>query len=122
MNSKQKLEENGDVLPDWKPNRGINYISCFDFPEGKRITTLKEYLLENNPNKGILYDYAEKPEQYQIGIDTFARAEANMNFEEIMACCRFNIDKYTWRKKGQDIEDFKKIIAYAEFGIKQLEK
>jgi len=63
-----------------------------------------------------------KPEQYQIGIDTFTRAEANMNFEEIMACCRFNIDKYTWRKKGQDLEDFKKIIAYAEFGIKQLEK
>jgi len=69
-----------------------------------------------------LEEYSNKPEQYQIGIDTFARAEANMNFEEIMACCRFNIDKYTWRKKGQDIEDFKKIIAYAEFGIKQLEK
>ena len=63
-----------------------------------------------------------KPEQYQIGIDTFTRAEANMNFEELMACCRFNIDKYNWRVKGQDLEDFKKIIAYANFAIKQLEK
>jgi hypothetical protein len=68
------------------------------------------------------YDQNSKPEQYRIGIDTFARAEANMNFEEIMACIRFNLDKYTWRRKGQDLEDFKKIIAYAEFGIKQLEK
>ena len=64
----------------------------------------------------------DKPEQYQIGIDTFTRAEANMNFEELMACCRFNIDKYNWRVKGQDLEDFKKIIAYAKFAIKQLEK
>lgn len=64
----------------------------------------------------------DKPEQYKIGIDTFARAEANMNFEELMACCRFNIDKYNWRVKGQDLEDFKKIIAYANFAIKQLEK
>lgn len=76
----------------------------------------------DNSNKGILHGFDARSKQYQIGIDTFTRAEANMNFEEIMACCRFNIDKYTWRKKGQDLEDFKKIIAYAEFGIKQLEK
>lgn len=65
---------------------------------------------------------SEKPTQYQIGIDTFERAEANMTKEEIIACCKFNIDKYNWRKKGQDIEDFKKIIDYANFAIKQLEK
>lgn len=65
---------------------------------------------------------SEKPTQYQIGIDTFERAEANMIKEEIIACCKFNIDKYNWRKKGQDIEDFKKIIDYANFAIKQLEK
>lgn len=40
---------------------------------------------------------SEKPEQYQIGIDTFERSEANMTKEEILACCRFNIDKYNWR-------------------------
>jgi len=65
---------------------------------------------------------SEKPTQYQIGIDTFERAEANMSKDEIIACCKFNIDKYNWRKKGQDIEDFKKIIDYANFAIKQLEK
>lgn len=63
-----------------------------------------------------------KPEQYQIGIDTFERSEANMTKEEILACCRFNIDKYNWRKKDQDLSDFKKIIDYANFAIKQIEK
>ena len=65
---------------------------------------------------------SEKPEQYQIGIDTFERSEANMTKEEILACCRFNIDKYNWRKKDQDLSDFKKIIDYANFAIKQIEK
>lgn len=63
-----------------------------------------------------------KPVQYQIGIDTFERAEANLSKEEIIAVCKFNIDKYCWRKKNKDIEDFKKIIDYANFAIKQLEK
>ena len=63
-----------------------------------------------------------KPIQYQIGIDTFERSEANMTKEEILACVRFNIDKYNWRKKGQDKEDFKKIIDYANWGLKQLEE
>ena len=62
-----------------------------------------------------------KPIQYQIGIDTFERAEANMTKEEILSCVKFSIDKYNWRKKGQDKEDFKKIIDYANWGIKQLE-
>ena len=62
-----------------------------------------------------------KPKQYQIGIDTFQRAEANMTKEEILACIRFNIDKYVWRKKGQDKEDFEKIIDYANWALKQLE-
>ena len=63
----------------------------------------------------------DKPIQYQIGIDTFERAEANMTKEEILACVRFNIDKYNWRKKGQDKEDFRKIIDYANWALKQLE-
>ena len=61
-----------------------------------------------------------KPKQYQIGIDTFDRAEANMTKEELLACVRFNIDKYNWRKKGQDKEDFEKIIAYAQWALTQL--
>lgn len=64
----------------------------------------------------------KKPKQYQIGIDTFERCEANMTKEEILACVRFNIDKYTWRNKGQDLEDLEKIISYANWGIKQLKK
>lgn len=58
-----------------------------------------------------------KPTQYKIGIDTFERAKANLTKEELLACCRFNIDKYTWRKKDQDKSDFEKIIAYAKFAI-----
>jgi len=61
-----------------------------------------------------------KPKQYQIGIDTFERAEANLSKEEILAICKFNIDKYNWRQKDQDKEDFKKIIDYANWAIKNL--
>ena len=103
MNSQQKFEENGDVLPDWV--RGSNHT-----------------LAGNSSNKGILHGYDAKPAQYQIGIDTFARMEANCSKEEILAFCKGNIDKYTWRTKGCDLEDFKKIIDYANFAIKQLEK
>jgi len=58
-----------------------------------------------------------KPKQYQIGIDTFERAKANMTKEELIAACKFNIDKYTWRNKGQDLADAKKIKDYAELMI-----
>lgn len=97
------LEQSEGVLPKippkWKPS-GRNFIPCFDYP------------IINNT----------KPEQYQIGIDTFARMEANCSKEEILAFCKGNIDKYNWRTKGCDLEDFKKIIDYANFAIKQLEK
>lgn len=61
-----------------------------------------------------------KPKQYQIGIDTFTRAEANLTKDEILAICKFNIDKYNWRKKDQDKEDLKKIIDYANWALKNL--
>jgi hypothetical protein len=61
-----------------------------------------------------------KPDQYQIGIDTFERSEANLTKDQIIAICKFNIDKYTWRQKGQDKEDFKKIIDYANWALKNL--
>lgn len=61
-----------------------------------------------------------QPVQYNIGIDTFQRMEANCSKEEILSFCKGNIDKYNWRKKGSDLEDFKKIIDYANFAIKQL--
>lgn len=61
-----------------------------------------------------------KPTQYNITIDTFKRAEANMTLAERMACVKFNVDKYNWRNKGQDKEDLEKIIAYAKWGLEQL--
>lgn len=63
-----------------------------------------------------------KPVQYQIGIDTIERAKANLSASSIIDCCRFNIDKYCWRKKDQDLSDFKKILDYANLAIEIMEK
>lgn len=62
----------------------------------------------------------KKPPHYAKGIDTFARMEANCTKEECLAFAKGNIDKYNWRTKGQDLEDFDKIIAYAEWAKKML--
>jgi hypothetical protein len=48
--------------------------------------------------------------------------EANCTKEEILAFCKGNIDKYNWRQKNDDLEDLYKIIDYAKFAIKQLDK
>ena len=68
------------------------------------------------------WNIRERPPQYNKGIDTFERMEANCSKDEILAFCRGNIDKYNWRKKGQDKEDLKKIIDYANFALKQIEE
>ena len=73
-------------------------------------------------NKGILEGLKAKPIHYSKGIDTFARMEANCSKEEILAFCKGSIDKYNWRTKNQDLEDLYKIIEFAKFAIKQLEK
>ena len=67
----------------------------------------------------LIEESNEKPKQYNIGIDTFKRCEANMTREEILVCCKFNIDKYNWRTKGQDKEDLEKIINYAKWALEQ---
>ena len=85
-----------------------NFIKELQVPAEDRIKAID--LFENNE---------EKPSQYNIGIDTFERCEANMTKEETLACCKFNIDKYNWRKKGQDKEDFEKIINYAKWALEQ---
>lgn len=72
------------------------------------------------PLPKFIWDEDKKPKQYQIGIDTFERAEANLSKDEILAICKFNIDKYCWRQKDQDKEDFQKIIKYAEWALKNL--
>jgi hypothetical protein len=84
----------------------------------------KESFFETDTNPYVKNEYdsngVTKPKQYQIGIDTFQRAEANLSKDEILAICKFNIDKYTWRKKNQDKQDFEKIIDYANWAIKNL--
>lgn len=65
----------------------------------------------------LVCDY--KPQQYNLGIDTFKRCESNMTRDEILVCCKFNIDKYNWRTKGQDKEDLEKIINYAKWALEQ---
>jgi len=57
---------------------------------------------------------SNKPPQYNIGIDTFERMRANATYEEAMGFIRWNIDKYNTRQKGQDEDDYKKIISYAQ--------
>ena len=99
-------------------------ILDFDY-EGEPVVLLDDYTqvgLCLNQIEYKLKPTDNKPKQYQIGIDTFQRAEANMTKEEILAFCKCSIDKYVWRKKGQDLQDYEKIISYAEFAIKQLKK
>lgn len=67
------------------------------------------------------YEVTEKPQHYAKGIDTFSRMEANCTKEECLAFAKGNIDKYNFRTKGQDLEDYKKIISYAQWAIKLLE-
>ena len=78
-------------------------------------------------DEAIVYTYkrekpeTNKPKQYQVGIDTFQRMESNCNLKERLAFAKGNIDKYNWREKGQDKEDFIKIINYAKWAIKQID-
>lgn len=62
----------------------------------------------------------KRPKHYKKGADTFTRMESNASFEEKMGFVKGNIDKYTWREKGQDKEDFVKIISYCEWALKQI--
>jgi len=84
-------------------------------------TFIQDHLSVPQPKSEITHT-TEKPSQYQIGMDTFERMEINSSKEEILGFCKGNIDKYLWRKKEQDLEDFNKIIAYANFAIRQLSK
>ena len=105
-----KTIEGFDFWEEWdaKLNNNNNPLGYFE-------TMTNPYVKNNYDSNGVT-----KPEQYQIGIDTFERAEANLSKEEILAICKFNIDKYCWRQKNQDKEDFQKIIKYAEWALKNL--
>ena len=90
---------------------GLFFIIMKHIPKNNFFDSVENPFLQIKNNK---------PDQYQIGIDTFARAEANLTKEEILAICKFNIDKYNWRQKNQDKEDFQKIIDYANWALKNL--
>jgi hypothetical protein len=110
-----------DSAFNWlKTNEGFEFWEEWD---NKKNNNPLEYF-ETITSPYVKNDYdlncKSRPKQYEIGIDTFERAEANLNKEEILAICKFNIDKYNWRKKDQDKEDFKKIIDYANWAIKNL--
>jgi hypothetical protein len=95
------------------PNYGDWYINNGEF---------SIYNMQSNKFAKILsYKSESKPPQYQIGIDTFERMEANCTLGDRIAFVKGNIDKYNWRDKGQDKQDFKKIINYAKWAIKQID-
>jgi hypothetical protein len=105
---------NGTFFWENEFNHGTSKGLYIEFENECKDIFQWEDKLENNKDWN-------KPKQYQIGIDTFQRAESNLSKEEILAICKFNIDKYCWRKKDQDKEDFKKIIDYANWAIRLLD-
>ena len=129
------IEKEGFTYPMWFKEKEDGYVVRFNgLTVGEVVYGFENWNLDStksnnwtahtddsvweqveNPNKDD-----RKPIQYQIGIDTFQRAKSNLTKDELIACIKFNIDKYNWRKKGQDIEDFKKIIDYANFAIEVL--
>lgn len=62
-----------------------------------------------------------KPKQYSKGIDTIERAKSNLSSDGILAVCVFQVDKYIWRDKGCDLEDFKKARDYIDLAIETME-
>lgn len=114
-----KLTEQGLVFHDDFDLELYKEIGGLSKPKSIKQSS-KEFADAFTYDSNSIVGLGTKPSQYQIGIDTFTRAESNMIKEEILACVRFNIDKYTWRKKGQDKQDLEKIISYAQWGLKQL--
>jgi hypothetical protein len=102
---------------DWeKTNEGFDFWNEWSLKKYMFTETITNPYVKNNYDENGV----TKPKQYQIGIDTFERAEANLSKDQILAICKFNIDKYNWRQKQQDKEDFKKIIDYANWALKNL--
>ena len=68
-------------------------------------------------SKDEVFEERPRPAQYKGGIDTFGRMKLNCTHEEIMGFIKGNIDKYNFRKKGSDLQDYVKIADYANFAI-----
>lgn len=98
MNSKQKYEENGDVLPDWV--RGDNHT-----------------LSGNSSNKGILHGYDAKPAHYNNEKGSIYKF---CNDQELNPW-EFDIIKriVRCRKKGQFKEDLAKTKMAIDLYLKE---
>lgn len=113
-----KLPEKESLRDFFNANNGY-YVHSDYF---KKLDVIESNVVDSTTtvfNPQPHYDNS-KPEHYSKGIDTFKRMEVNCTKEECLAFAKGNIDKYNWRTKGQDLEDFKKIISYAEWAIKLL--
>jgi|SRR5699024_1176334 len=111
------------------PSTFIEHLGLRDDSEKQTQKRLLEKMMSADEESGIYEERREeafnvdsKPSHYSKGIDTFARMEANCTPEECLAFAKGNIDKYNWREKGQDKEDFEKIIAYANWALKLLKQ
>lgn len=51
----------------------------------------------------------------ELGIEPIEVMKANMTMEEYQGFLKGNIEKYLWRKKGQDLKDFEKIVVYSKW-------
>jgi hypothetical protein len=98
MNSQQKFEENGDVLPDWV--RGSNHT-----------------LAGNSSNKGILHGYDAKPSHYNNENGSIYKF---CNDQELNPW-EFDIIKriVRCRKKGQFKEDLEKTKMAIDLYLKE---
>lgn len=92
--------------------------------ETKIINSVKYFKCSNcqglNANRYWNKDSNKKefrPKHYEKGHDTFEWAEHKFDLETNLNICRFNIHKYNDRDKGQDKEDFQKIIDYAQHAL-----
>lgn len=90
-----------------------------------RIEAFKQLpFFQESESEKIEESINSKPEYYaKQGVDTFARMEANRTLEECIGFAIGNIDKYNMREKPeQELKDCDKIIAYATWKKKLLEK
>jgi len=104
---------NGDiveVIKDGKVCPNCGEVGCLVTP-GKLTQEFKLPI-----TKGL------RPPHYTKGKDTFAWAEETLTKEACLAIAAFNIHKYNTRNKGQDYEDFGKIIEYANWARSLTEK
>jgi len=95
----------------------IANIFNMDIEEIKKFSKMTTKAFEEG-HRGYEGHSVKRPKHYSEN-DPFKIMEDNCTFEEIMGAAKLNVVKYALRKKNQDKEDWKKIIHYAEWALKQ---